>query len=156
MGKAMKDVLAATKSGQWKPVGGGAIEAAGQIVNSGEYELRFRARAGLDAVSFSGSAGVVVLDTTVDPELEAEGIARDFIRAVQVARKDAGLNVADRIRIVAKVPAAAARAIATHGDLVKGETLAVSLAVGDEAPSGTVSEAKLMDEPMLIGVSKAA
>ncbi|MCW5713558.1 MAG: isoleucine--tRNA ligase [Bauldia sp.] len=156
MGKAMKDVLAATKSGQWKPVGGGAIEAAGQLIQAGEYELRFRARPGIDAVSFSGSAGVVVLDTTVDPELEAEGIARDFIRAVQVARKDAGFNVADRIHITAKVPAAAASAIASHRDLVQGETLALSLLVGDAEPSGTVSEAKLLDETVTIGVARAA
>ncbi|MGD9738588.1 MAG: isoleucine--tRNA ligase [Bauldia sp.] len=154
LGKAMKDVLAATKSGNWKPVGGGAIEAAGEVIQPGEYELRFRAQQGLDAASFSGSAGVVVLDTTVDPELEAEGIARDFIRAVQVARKDAGFNVADRIHIEVSAPGDASRAIEAHADMVKSETLGLSLAFTD-APAGTVAETKLLDQPVAIGVRVA-
>ena len=41
--------------------------------------------------------GFVVLDTAVTPELAAEGLARDLVRAVQQARRDAGLDVSDRI-----------------------------------------------------------
>ena len=102
LGPAMKDVLAASKAGLWKRADGGAVEVAGQRIEAGEYELRFRAGEGLDAASFAGSAGVVVLDTTVDPELEREGVARDFIRLVQVARKEAGFNISDRIHIELK------------------------------------------------------
>ena len=46
------------------------------------------------------TAGVVVLDTEVTPELNAEGMARDLVRVVQQARRDAGLHVSDRIRLV--------------------------------------------------------
>jgi isoleucyl-tRNA synthetase len=154
LGKAMKDVLTAAKSGAWKDVGGGAIEAAGEVLQPGEFELRFKAHEGLDAASFAGFAGVVVLDTTVDPALEAEGIARDFIRLIQVARKEAGFSIADRIRITAQVPDGAAKAITAHRELVQGETLALSLTLGEAA--GVVSEAKLLDEPVTIGVAKAA
>ncbi len=65
-------------------------------------------------------------------------------------------EVADRIHITARVPAAAANAIAAHRDLVQGETLAMSLSVGEAAPSGTVSEAKLLDETVTIGIARAA
>jgi isoleucyl-tRNA synthetase len=156
LGGAMKDVLAAAKAGAWKRVAGGAIEVAGQVIQPEEYELRFRAAEGLDAASFAGSAGVVVLDTKVDADLEREGVARDFIRLVQVARKDAGFNIADRIEIELKASPAVDAAIATHADMVKGETLALSYRfTGDKAPAGFVSEGKLGDESIAIGVKVA-
>ncbi len=154
VGKAMKDILAAAKAGDWHAVGGGAVEVAGQVIQGDEYELRFRAAEGLDAASFDASAGVIVLDTAVDAALEQEGVARDFIRLVQVARKDAGLNVSDRIRIEVKAGTAANDAIAAHLDAVKQETLAVAYDAV-EAPGGFVSEGKLADEPIAIGVSVA-
>ena len=155
VGAAMKDVLAASKAGQWKKLDGGAIEVAGQRIEADEYELRFRAAEGLDATSFDGSAGVVVLDTVADAELEREGLARDFIRLVQVARKDAGFNVADRIHIEVKAGPAADAAIAAHIDAVKSETLAVSLGTTKSKPAGFVSEQKLQDETIAIGVRVA-
>ena len=120
-----------------------------------EYELRFRAKEGLDAVSFAGSAGVVVLDTEVDAELEREGLARDFIRLVQIARKDAGFNVADRIHIEVKAGPEADAAISAHLDTVKSETLAVSFDRTSGVPTGFLSEQKLADEAIAIGLKVA-
>ena len=131
------------------------VEVAGNRIEPGEYEIRFQPKEGLAAAPFDGNAGVVVLDTKVTPELEAEGLARDFIRLVQVARKDAGFNVADRIVIEVNAGPAAAAAIDAHLDTVKGETLAVTLDT-TASPSGAVSEAKLGDEPIAIGVRVAA
>jgi isoleucyl-tRNA synthetase len=156
IGPAMKDVLAASKAGLWKKLGDGSIEVAGQRIEAAEYEIRFQPKEGLAAAPFDGSAGVVVLDTTVDAELEREGLARDFIRLVQVARKDAGFNVADRIHIEVKAGDAAGAAIVEHLDTVKTETLAVSFDKTAGAPGGTVSEATLGDEPIVIGVRVAA
>jgi isoleucyl-tRNA synthetase len=155
LGPAMKDVLAAAKTGAWKKLPDSAVEAAGQRIEPDEYELRFKAKEGLDATSFDGSAGVVVLDTAVDADLEREGLARDFIRLVQVARKDAGFNVADRIHIEVKAGPAAEAAISAHLDTVKNETLAVSFDRTIGVPAGFVSEQKLQDEPIAIGVRVA-
>jgi len=156
LGPAMKEVLADAKAGLWKRVDGGAVEVAGQRIDAGEYELRFRAGEGLDATSFAGSAGVVVLDTTTDPALEREGLARDFVRLVQVARKDAGFNISDRIHIELKASPAVNAAIAEHEAMVRGETLAVSYRPVDGTdPLGFVSKGKLQDEPVEIGVRVA-
>jgi isoleucyl-tRNA synthetase len=155
LGPAMKDVLAAAKAGEWRKLDDGAVEVAGERIAEDEYELRFRANEGLDATSFDGSAGVVVLDTEVDADLEREGLARDFIRLVQIARKDAGFNVADRIHIEVKAGPEANAAIAAHLDTVKSETLAVSFGRTERGPSGFVSEAKLADEAISIGLKVA-
>jgi isoleucyl-tRNA synthetase len=155
LGRAMQAVLAEARAGEWKKLPDGAIEVAGNRIEPGEYELRFTAREGFDAASFDGNAGVVVLDTTIDAELEREGLARDFIRLVQVARKEAGFNVSDRIRIEIKAGATAGEAIAAHLDTVKQETLAVSFERTDRTPAGHISEAKLGDEAIAIGVQVA-
>ncbi len=154
LGPAMKEVLAAAKAGQWTRLPDGAAEVAGQRIEADEYEVRFQPKEGIAAAPFDGNAGVVVLDTDVTPELEREGLARDFIRLVQVARKDAGFNVADRIAIEVKAGPVAAAAIDAHLDTVRHETLAVSLGKSG-TPAGTVSEGKLGDEPITIGVRVA-
>ena len=63
------------------------------------------------------------------PELAAEGTARDVVRVVQQARRDAGLSVSDRIRLVVGADGAVADAIRAHAGFVAAETLAVSLDV---------------------------
>jgi isoleucyl-tRNA synthetase len=154
LGPLMKVVLEAAKVGAWNKLPDGAIDVAGSRVEKDEYELRFRAREGIDAASFAGSAGVVALDTLVDEALEREGIARDFIRLVQVARKDAGFAISDRIHIEMKAGAEAEAAIRAHQDMVKAETLALSIDFVP-APSGTVSTPALQDEKVMLGVRVA-
>ena len=120
LGKAMKDVLAAAKAGDWHDGRRRRVEVAGQVLQAGEYELRFKPREGLDAVPFAGSAGVVVLDTKVDARTRGRRLARDFIRLVQVARKDAGFDVSDRIHIGHRPPATTSGPYSTpHQDLIK-------------------------------------
>ena len=69
----------------------------------------------------------MVLNTEVTPELEAEGLARDMVRAIQQARKDAGLNVSDRIRTTVTASQDVLDALLANAELVKTETLTVEL-----------------------------
>jgi isoleucyl-tRNA synthetase len=70
----------------------------------------------------------VALNTELDADLIAEGRARDFVSRVQSARRQAGLDVSDRIRLTWHTddPDVAA-AIATHGAYIAAETLAVAM-----------------------------
>jgi isoleucyl-tRNA synthetase len=70
---------------------------------------------------------IAALDTTITPELLAEGLAREFVNRVQNMRKEAGYNVADRIVVYYKAPEEVAKAIEQLSDYVCGETLAVRL-----------------------------
>jgi isoleucyl-tRNA synthetase len=78
----------------------------------------------------------VALDLELDDELRREGLARDVVRAVQGARKDAGLNVDDRIRLTLGGDAELLDAARAHERYVAGETLAVELGY-DGADEGT-------------------
>jgi isoleucyl-tRNA synthetase len=73
------------------------------------------------------TGGFVVLNTEVTPELEAEGLARDMVRAIQQARKDAALNVSDRIRTTVNAAQNVIDALLANAELVKTETLTLEL-----------------------------
>ncbi|MGW3246336.1 isoleucine--tRNA ligase [Streptomyces sp. NPDC001070] len=79
----------------------------------------------------SDSGATVALDLEVTPELRRAGLARDVIRLVQEARKNSGLDVADRIALRwAATDAELAEALAEHAGLVADEVLATDFASG--------------------------
>jgi len=82
-------------------------------------------------------AGLVVLDSAVTEELEAEGWAKDRIRELQDARRAAGLEVSDRITVVLDVPEERRDWALAHRELIAGEILAVELELA-EAPGDAV------------------
>ena len=65
------------------------------------------------------------LDIQLTDELRVEGLARELIRTVQDGRKQAGLDVSDRIRLRITGSSGVMSALTTHRDLVMGETLAI-------------------------------
>ncbi|QPK82675.1 isoleucine--tRNA ligase [Corynebacterium qintianiae] len=81
--------------------------------------------------------GLVVLDTEVTEELEAEGWAADVIRGLQDARKQEGLAVSDRIAVVLAVPAEKQEWARRHADHIAAETLATSFDVTTEPVGGS-------------------
>jgi isoleucyl-tRNA synthetase len=127
LGKDVQRVIQAAKSGVWMTEGDIVI-VDGTALQASEYDLVLATADPDAAVAFLGDGGFVVLDTAVTPELEAEGLARDVIRAVQQARKDASLDVSDRIVLTIIGDEAAVAAIETHRDLIAGEVLATMLA----------------------------
>ncbi|TXK19718.1 isoleucine--tRNA ligase [Homoserinibacter sp. GY 40078] len=133
IGKDVQRVIQAAKAGDWSA--DGAVVAGGVELVEGEYELVLEAADPASAIAFLPSGGFVVLDTAVTRELVAEGLARDVVRAVQQARKDAGLEVTDRIALGIAGDADAVAAIEAHRELIAGETLATSL-VAREAEGG--------------------
>ena len=126
LGKNTQRVIAAVKKGEWQQRGD-VIDVAGEELQPGEYALKLVTATGSASSPLAGGSGVVVLDTEVTPELEAEGTARDVIRAVQQARREANLNVSDRIVLSLGVDSALEVVLAPHLDLIAGETLATEV-----------------------------
>ena len=109
---------------------------AGEIVNLGEFELNpdeilvDNIAAEGYAVESDGTYTVGIL-TNITPELRAEGYVRDIAHIVQNVRKNAGLEISDRIHLTINAPEGSdiANAIAEHVDYISNETLAVSINV---------------------------
>jgi isoleucyl-tRNA synthetase len=115
-----------------------------------DIELRREEKAGL-AVANEGAI-TVALDIALDDELRQEGGAREFVHAVQALRKDAGLEVADRIAVTYSVPEHLAAAIARFREYIAGETLAVTLEPATD--TGTLTSVKLGDDDCGLAVRK--
>jgi isoleucyl-tRNA synthetase len=138
LGKDVQLAIKGSKSGDWSIAEDGTVVAGGLALVEGEYSLETVAAEndGGTATGVLPRGGFVVLDTTLTPELEAEGLARDLVRAVQQARREAGLDVSDRIALVIGGSPAAREAAQTYERLIAGETLATSFSVGTESEFG--------------------
>jgi len=129
LGKEVQKAIQAARSGDWSEVDG-VVTAGGIALEPAEYELVLETtgRPEGEALAIVPTGGFVLLDTQTTPELEAEGLARDVIRAVQETRKNAGFDVSDRIRLDLRFASEEdADAVASAFEIadVAGETLAV-------------------------------
>ena len=129
IGKAVQQVIGAVKKGEWTRDENGSPVAAGVTLLEGEYSLRLVPADPNRAAALPNDAGVVILDTVTTPELEAEGMARDLVRALADVRKDIGLAVSDRVEMLLHVGlslSTQADAYRTWSSFIAGEVLADS------------------------------
>ncbi|MEI6590805.1 MAG: class I tRNA ligase family protein, partial [Actinomycetes bacterium] len=131
LGKQVQAVIQASKAGDWSEKAGTVI-AGGVELLEGEYELDLVADlAGgkdgdqTDLIGILAGGGFLILDGAVTAELSREGAARDLVRLVQQARKDADFDVSDRIRLVVAGNAEVVALATEHEELIKSETLTV-------------------------------
>ena len=126
LGKQVQQVIQAAKAGDWT-VTDDVVTVGGTRLEPGEFDLELEAADVASAIAFLSGDGFVILDTSTTPELEAEGLARDVIRAIQDTRKAAGLEVSDRIQLaVTGSDAGDIDALTLFAETIAGETLAVA------------------------------
>ncbi|WP_062072971.1 isoleucine--tRNA ligase [Demequina sediminicola] len=143
IGKQVQAAIKGSKSGDWTVDASGAVVSGGIALMEGEYSLATVIGSegeSTDAASVLPSGGFVLLDTALTPELEAEGYARDVVRAVQDTRKSEDLNVSDRIVLELTVPADRVDAATTWSDLIAKETLAQDPVSGEPRVSVTTGD----------------
>lgn len=142
LGGDTQKVIRAVKAGEWERGSDGVVTAAGIPLLEGEYTERLVAADPSETAALPAGSGLVVLDTTVTPELAAEGIAKDLVRVVQQARRQAGLQVTDRIALTIDAPAEVVAAAREHEQLIAGEVLArrVDYAPVPDGFAGTVGD----------------
>lgn len=137
LGKDVQTVIKAVKAGDWTEKDG-VVSAAGIDLLPSEYTQRLVAAEPESTAALPDGAGLVVLDSQVTEELEAEGWAKDRIRELQDARRNAGLDVSDRISVTLEVPADRLEWASRHRELIAGEILATTLEIGDVSGDAVV------------------
>ncbi len=102
-------------------------EAAGNLVVKGE------------------GAYTVALDPELDDDLRAEGVARELVNRIQRLRKDAGLEITDRIDLAIAGPESIRAAASVHESFIGGETLAVRVQLRDTVVEGDLPHVRSVD-----------
>ena len=95
----------------------------------------------------------VALELEIDDELRAEGWAREIVRAVQLARQEAGLEITDRIVLTLDGDDELIAAARIHQAHIAGETLAVQ--VGYEPPDDDLEPVTIDERRLWIGIALA-
>jgi isoleucyl-tRNA synthetase len=121
LGKALGAVRAALEAGDFEQVNGG-FRVAGHDLGENEVLVE---RVGREGWAVAHADGLTVaLDTALDPELLVEKRVLDLIHELNAKRREAGLELTDRI--VVTLPEAAADLL-EHEDWIKDEVLAVEI-----------------------------
>ncbi|WP_037577334.1 isoleucine--tRNA ligase [Phaeacidiphilus oryzae] len=155
-GKGVQDVAkavaaadAAALSAALRESGAAEVLVGGETVSLSPEEV-FITETPREGWAVASEAGATVaLDLAVTPELRLAGLARDFIRQVQEARKGSGLEVADRI--VLRYRAASqetGEALAAHSALIAEEVLAVEFSGAEGRPDW--AEREFSDEGLAV------
>jgi isoleucyl-tRNA synthetase len=117
----------------------------GTVVALARDELDVRAESHEELVLVQEDRYAVALDTTLDDELRREGWTREVVRAVNEARKQRGLEIADRIVLTLTVPAEWYDATNDTRELIAGEVLAKEIGVESGSVDASEPEAMTLD-----------
>ncbi len=144
LGRQVQQVILASKAGDWTVDEEGHVTCGGVALLAGEYTLELvaadsgdTAGGSYEAIGILPTGGFVVLDTKLDADLLDDGLVNDAVRVVQQARKDAGLAVSDRITLTIWGPDAVWWAVFGRQEYLSAQTLAVSLARGEDGAGAT-------------------
>jgi isoleucyl-tRNA synthetase len=136
LGKELGAVRAALQAGEFKELGDGRFRAAGHELAPNEVLVERSGRAGWAVSSEEGVT--VALDTGLDDDLRREGRVLDLIHAINMRRRELGLELTDRISVV--LPSSE-RDLLAHAEWIKSEVLAVSVEVDGDLAEPQIARA---------------
>ena len=147
----MKEMIAASKSGNWAS-SNGSVTVSEEALLPEEYKLVLEPFTKEGSAALPSNDGLVILDMHITDELYLEGIARDVIRLIQQARKDAGLNVSDRINLEYNAAGDIQKAIQAYSGFISEQTL---MSFGDVGTDGFEAEGEIGETKVKIRIEVA-
>lgn len=152
LGSKMKDVIFAQKTGAWQRLANGSIIIADQIITADDYDLILAPKVEQGDCEAFQTDFLVQLDVTITPDLEMEGIARDFIRIIQNARKINKLDLSDKICIMyGNASKRISACLSKFTQYINNQTLSESLTNGTSA---IMEEVDLDGEKILYSIQR--
>jgi len=130
----------------------GWVEVAGVRLDVSEVEVRADRHETLALVEDDGWA--VALDLELDDQLRAEGTARELIRALNDARKGAGLAISDRVIITLRAEAPVAAVVRSYHEEIATEVLALRIDLADLVPGPSTTEIDLAGSLVAVRIDK--
>ncbi|MCW2734383.1 MAG: isoleucine-tRNA ligase [Mycobacterium sp.] len=140
LGKDVQAAIKAVKAGEGVVNPDGTLTAGPATLQPEEYTSKLVAAEPEWTAALPEGTGLVVLDGTLTPELEAEGWAKDRVRELQDLRKSSGLDVSDRISVTISVPPGRRDWAATHADMIAAEILATTFEFGESADAVEIGD----------------
>ena len=127
LGANTQKVIVAVKKGDWS-INGDEVIAGGVALEPHEFQVKLVAAAGdtetIASAALADGQGIVLLNIELTDALLAEGAARDIVRMVQQARREAGLAVSDRIVLTLGLPESLQSQVSQFETYIASETLA--------------------------------
>lgn len=147
----MKEIIAASKQGKWESKFEKMVIAGEELLPE-EFSLVLEPKNSQGTKSLSNNKGMIFLDSKISEELKREGVARDLIRSIQQARKDAGFAVSDRIKLKLISESDLSTVLAEHSSFIEEQTLAE---INEEFEEDFMAKAQLEDMSVQINIKKA-
>ena len=127
LGANTQKVIVAVKKGDWS-INGDEVIAGGVALEPHEFQIKLVAATGdtetIASAALADGQGIVLLNIELTDALLAEGAARDIVRMVQQARREAGLAVSDRIVLTLGLPELLQSQVSQFETYIASETLA--------------------------------
>ncbi len=127
----------------------GTLLVGGESISPQEVEIRRSAKPGVENL-LTHPLVTIQLDSTVTEEQIREGLSREIIRRVQMARKNAQLNLDDRIKLQIKCSGDLKAAAETHRAAIQSEVLATNMEVGEKISYKSQEDTDIDGDPLTI------
>lgn len=129
LGSALREIIPMVKRGDYE-LDGDKLLVGEYTLNADEFEKRLTIRDGVTGMALPDNTAVVILDTELNSELIAEGLANDALRFIQDTRKALGLDVSDRIKLTYTADLALSGAIEQHRKRIMADALIREMSAG--------------------------